>query len=295
MQKPKLILDARAELGEGPVWDERLAVLWWVDISGKALHRFDPATGKDLARGFDDMVAAVGLTQQENVVVVALACDLVLYDFEAGKVLKRYGDPEPNEGRTRLNDGKPGPGGRFWVGTLHMRSSDRPMGALYSVDVGGTATAHVQDVTTSNGMGWSKDLGTFYYIDSSPRTVDAFDFDPERGLLSNRRRVTTFTERDATPDGMCVDAEGMLWIAHWDGWCVSRWNPTTGERLQTIDVPVAKVTACTFGGPDLATLYITTARQGTDAATAERQPHAGGVFAIEPGVRGLPAFRFAGS
>jgi sugar lactone lactonase YvrE len=150
------------------------------------------------------------------------------------------------------------------------------------------------DVTTSNGLDWSADLRTMYYIDTPTMMVRAFDFDLENGTLDNQRVVIRFPEGVGRPDGMTADVEGMLWIAHWDGGRVTRWDPHTGRLLQTIHLPADRVTSCAFGGTNLDILFITTARHGLDAEQQQQQPHAGSLFAARPGVVGRPAHRYAG-
>jgi sugar lactone lactonase YvrE len=149
-------------------------------------------------------------------------------------------------------------------------------------------------VTTSNGLDWSPDGSTLYYIDTPTLEVAAFDYDAAAGTIDDRRVVIRFPQDAGRPDGMTVDGEGMLWIAHWEGGRVSRWNPRTGTLLDQVPVPALNVTSCTFGGPGLDRLYITTARVGLDAAQLQAQPHAGGVFAVEPGVGGFPANQYGG-
>jgi len=145
------------------------------------------------------------------------------------------------------------------------------------------------DIGVSNGICWSADQKTMYYIDSHPKKVEAFDFDPATGDISNRRTITTFQEGDGWPDGMTIDSDGNLWVAHWAGWKVTQWDPKTGNLLRTIKIPVSKVTSVAFGGPELTDLYVTTASKGVDPAPA------GALFRVTGlGVKGVPAFEYAG-
>ena len=150
------------------------------------------------------------------------------------------------------------------------------------------------EVAISNGLAWSADSRTLYYIDSPTRRVDAFDFDPEEGGLSNRRTAVALQDGWGYPDGMAIDAEDKLWVALWEGWGVARFDPGSGELLARIEVPVARVTSCCFGGPGYQDLYITTASRDMEAEEWKRQPEAGGLFVARPGVPGLPAARFRG-
>lgn len=152
----------------------------------------------------------------------------------------------------------------------------------------------VEGVTISNGLAWSRDASTLYYIDTPTRAVAAFDYDRARGTVSGRRVAIEVPETMGSPDGMTIDAEGRLWIAQWDGGCVGRWDPTSGRLLERIPVPARRVTSCAFGGPALEDLYITTARTGLDERSLAEEPLAGGLFRVRPGVAGIPAVPFAG-
>jgi sugar lactone lactonase YvrE len=165
---------------------------------------------------------------------------------------------------------------------------------LYCLDTDGTLRHVFGGVTTSNGLDWSPDERTMYYIDTPTLQVAAFDYDAETGAISNRRAIIAFPPGVGRPDGMTLDAEGMLWIAHWDGGRISRWNPADGRQLQEIRLPVARVTSCCFGDSNLDRLYITTARHGLTEDQLRDQPHAGSLFAVTPGVPGRPAHEYAG-
>ena len=149
-------------------------------------------------------------------------------------------------------------------------------------------------MTTSNGLDWSLDLSTMYYIDTPTMMVRAFDYDADEGSISGERIVVQVPEGVGQPDGMTVDAEGMLWVAHWDGGRVTRWNPLDGRLLATVAIPADRVTSCAFGRAHLDTLFITTARHGLDATQLVAQPQAGGLFAVRPGVCGTKAHLFGG-
>jgi len=150
----------------------------------------------------------------------------------------------------------------------------------------------IANVSISNGLAWSVDHRTLYYIDSPTRQIVAFDFDDGRGAISNRRVVIQLGEEEGFPDGMTIDKEGMLWVGHWGGWQVARWNPQTGKKLLQIKLPVAKVTSCTFGGDLLQDLYITTAKVDLTANELREQPLAGSLFVVPNCGEGLPPFEF---
>jgi sugar lactone lactonase YvrE len=287
----ELVLDAKATLGEGAIWHGREQRLYWVDITAGLLHAFTPADGSDRVFNVGQMVGAV-VPRARGGVMLALHHGFAAFDLESGK-LTPWSDPESDLPRNRFNDGKCDRAGRFWAGTISL---DRDPGAasLYCLDSDGRVRTMVQGVTNSNGIAWSLDRTTMYYIDTPTRRVAAYDYDLASGQIGNSRTVITVPADAGKPDGMTVDAQGMLWIALWDGGGVSRWDPRTGARLDTVDVPARRVTSCAFGGPELDELYITTARIGLTEADLVHQPKAGGLFRARPGVAGVSAFEFAG-
>ncbi len=288
---PELVVDARAQLGEGPCWQARTGRLMWVDIEGGKLHVHDP-------EGEPDAVYEVGM--RVGAAVPRIAGGLLLateqgfqaFDLDARR-LELVADPESHLPDNRFNDGKCDPRGRFWAGTMSMTRQPRTA-SLYVLEPGGSVRRVLEGVTTSNGLDWTEDGKTMYYIDTPTLQVAAFDYDEEQGTIAGRRVVVQFPDGIGRPDGMTLDREGMLWVAHWSGGRVSRWDPAGGRMLAEVKLPATNVTSCAFGGPDLDRLYITTARHRLDEETLAREPHAGGLFAIEPGVAGRPSYEFAG-
>jgi sugar lactone lactonase YvrE len=192
----------------------------------------------------------------------------------------------------RMNDGKCDPGGRFWAGTMAFEVTPGAA-ALYRLDPDLQVTRVVSGVTLSNGLGWSLDGRQMFYIDSMSHGVDVFDFEPADGSLGERRRLITIAPDEGLPDGMTVDAEGCLWVALHGSGSIRRYTPD-GHVDRVVRVPPTMVTSCAFGGPDLTDLYITTMNLGLSEEARRAQPLAGGLFRCQPGVRGLPAYRFAG-
>jgi sugar lactone lactonase YvrE len=288
----ELVLDAEAELGEGPLWDVARQRLWWVDIEPGLLHCFDPATGDDDMYAIDQRIGTV-VVRRSGGLMLAVEQGFAAYDIDSRKLTVIH-DPEAHLPGNRFNDGKCDPAGRFWAGTMDMSGERRASGGLYSLDADGTVTKHVEDVQVSNGIVWTSDASTMYYIDTHTCRVDAFDYDTGSGRISNRRPVVRVPEDRGKPDGMAIDGDDNIWVAHWDGWCVAGYDPRTGETLAHIQVPAKQVTACAFGGPDLDQLYITTARTGQSDEALKDQPHAGSLFLARPGVRGVPANSYAG-
>jgi len=291
MAKAELLLDARATLGEGPGWDAGTGTLIWVDILEGRIHRYRPKDGHDEWKAIGQFVGAA-VPRAAGGLMVAARNGFFRYAWETGS-LEPVLDPEPHRTDNRFNDGKCDSRGRFWAGTMAMSGAE-PAGALYRLGTDGRVTTMLTGVSCSNGIAWSPDERTMYYIDSPTGRVEAFDFDPAEGTIANRRTVVEIPPGEGIPDGMTSDAEGRLWVAQWDGWQVSCWDPATGKRLEVVDVPAARVTSCVFGGERLDELYMTTARTGLSDAQLREQPEAGGLFRYRAGVRGMPTHVYGG-
>ncbi len=288
----ELVLDAQALLGEGPIWDARRQLLYWVDITGCKVHLYDPATGQDRTIDVGQPVGTI-VPRRRGGALVALRDGFAGLDLETG-ALTMIADPEAHLPQNRFNDGKCDPAGRFWAGTMRMAEDRAGAGSLYRLDPDLSVHKMWGNITVANGIAWSLDATTMYYIDTPTRMVVAFEYELATGAIANPKPVIHTPEGPGFPDGMTIDAEGMLWVAYWDGWRVVRWDPATGQALTIIELPVQRPTAPWFGGPNLDILYITSARTGLSGEALQKQPHAGGLFAARPGVRGLPAFEFAG-
>jgi sugar lactone lactonase YvrE len=287
----ELILDAKATLGEGAIWHAQAQRLYWVDIEPGRLHVFDPASGSDRAFDVGQMIGTV-VPRARGGMMLALGHGFAAFDPRTGTV-SPWSDPEAHLPQNRFNDGKCDPAGRFWAGTISLQ---REPGAanLYCLEPNGEVRVMLRGLTNSNGIAWSLDHSEMYHIDTPTRRVTAFNYDLASGQIENPRTVITVPPDFGKPDGMTIDAEGMLWIALWDGGCVRRWDPRSGKLLDTVAVPVRRVTSCAFGGPGLRDLYITTARTGLTESDLACEPHAGGLFRARPGVAGVAAFEFAG-
>lgn len=264
-----------SQLGEGPVWDTQAQALCWVDITRGIIHEYQTGSGRHRALEMHEMVGAVALFPNGDF-MAALQGGLARVARESG-TRTPICHPEAAHPGNRYNDGKCDPQGRFWVGS--MARDERPgAGSLYLLKPDRTAERVVEEVGISNGLAWSPDHNTLYYIDSPTGQVQAFDFEPGTGRLSNRRVAFSIPDSEGVPDGMTIDREGMLWIAHWDGWQVARWNPDTGKKLLGLKLPAARITSCTFGGEGLGDLFVTSARIGLTEKERESQPLAGAVF-----------------
>jgi sugar lactone lactonase YvrE len=278
---------ARCELAEGPVWDASRALLRWVDILAGRVHAFDPATGVQAQFDVGAPVGAVGLTRSGRL-VLALVDGFALADHD-GQRLARVPGFAIDRAAVRFNDGKPDPWGNFCAGTMAWAEQDGPPCSLYRLSPDGTVTELLGEVSLSNGLDWSDDRRAFYYADSNSGGVDRFDTDPDTGALAGRRRFVSVEQ--GIPDGLTLDADGCVWLAVWGSGELRRYTPD-GRLDAVVQLPARQVTSAAFGGDDLGTLYITTAREGFTPADAREQPHAGDIFACTPGVTGRPPFLF---
>ncbi len=284
---------APAELGEGAIWNAAAQRLHWVDIEGGRVFTYDPATGENRACDVGRKVGTV-VPRARGGLMLAVHGGFASLDPENGSLELWPRPPEHDPAIVRFNDGKCDPSGRFWAGTMALVKGPKPLGRLYRLDADGVVHVMARGVGTSNGIAWSPDRRTLWFIDTPLQRVDAFDYDDATGAIANRRTVISILPGNGCPDGSTLDAEGMLWIAMYEGWAVTRWNPRTGELLRTLRLPVARVTSCAFGGPELDTLFITSARENFSKEQMAAQPLAGCLFRVKPGTRGVPAFAFQG-
>lgn len=291
VENVELVVDARAELGEGPLWDALAQRLYWVNILGHTVHALDPASGATESVDVGYAVGAAAMAADDTL-LLAIERGFALLDWPT-HTLTLLAAPGGEPDGTRFNDGKVDPAGRFWAGTMPWKEN-APIGSVYRLERDGSIRHMLGGVTVSNGLAWSADGLTLYYIDTPTHVVSAFDIDSEPGGLLNRRTVVAIPAGEGAPDGMTIDSEGMLWVAHWGGAQVSRWNPASGEQLGHISVPATQVTSCCFGGAALDELYITTARTGLSDAQLADQPLAGGIFRARPGVVGTAMTRYGG-
>ena len=292
MSEVEVAADGNAVLGESPIWSPDEAALYWVDIANPTVHRLDPATGERRHWFVETETGSIGLAGPGRL-VAGLRTGLHYLDLETGGI-EKICDPE-GEGRfneNRMNDGKVDRAGRFWVGTMNDPGHE-PRGTLWRIDADGTAEATMGEIRIPNALCWSPDSATMYFTDSYSHQIWAFDFDLDSGTFENRRVFAAIPEDEGVPDGATVDAEGFVWCAHMFGGKVSRFAPD-GTVDRAIALPVPQVTSCAFGGPELATLYVTTASLRMDRAALSQQPLAGALFAADPGARGLPEPVFGG-
>jgi sugar lactone lactonase YvrE len=300
MPQVRCVLPARSLLSEGALWSPREQALYWLDQMRPELHRFDPARGTDTRFDLPLPVQLGALVpRQAGGFVLAAADGLSFIDAEF-KRRTPFAQPVKNQPRACFNDGKCDRQGRLWAGTTDRQESD-PIGALFRFERDGGATLIADGFIASNGPSFSPDGRIMYHTSSHDRTIYAYDIDRATGTASNRRIFVRIDPADGIPDGSTVDAEGHLWTTHWGGWRVTRFAPD-GRVERVVEMPFKAATSCAFGGPDLTTLYVTSASIdfGPDGgfvqlteAEFDADPTAGGIFAVEVGIRGLsePAFR----
>lgn len=275
-------------LGEGPLWIAKLGCFFWVDIERGNLHRYHLATEQLEIRHFPHRLAVV-LEGQIGKLILGLDRKLVRYDWET-EVIEELCEVESDLTLNRFNDGKVDPKGRIWSGTLSTLFTEGA-GSLYRIGPNLSPEVQLKNLTISNGMAWTADQQTFYFIDTPTKKIQEFAFDPESGAIEFRRIAVEISEGLGFPDGMCIDREGMLWVAHYAGAGVYCWNPESGELLDKIELPVPHVTSCCFGGENLDLMLITTAQENLTADDLEKYPQSGDEFLVNVKVGGLESFQ----
>jgi sugar lactone lactonase YvrE len=283
------VLDAKAELGECPVWSAEEQALYWVDIRAPALHRLDPGTGENRTWPLPDRIGSFALREAGGA-VLALRDGFYLFDFDSGAP-KHHASPPEHVPGTRFNDGKVAPDGRFFAGTMDEEQLSRPIGALYRLDPDGTVHRTVDGLIVSNGLAWSADGRTMFHSDSKAQVIRAYDYD--NGAVANPRVVARPTEEIGRPDGAATDVEGFYWSAGISAGVLNRWSPD-GRLDRSIPLPCSNPTMPCFGGPDLRTIYVTSLRHDLPPDVLAAKPLSGGIFAIQVDVPGVPVARFTG-
>lgn len=285
---PDLILDVRAELGEGPVWDVGAQELVWVDLVMGRVHRFSPSMGTGSVLDLGSPVGAAGL-RQDGGLVLAMVDRFSLTDGQGN--VSDVPDFSVDRATVRFNDGKVGPDGSFYAGTLHWEETE-PLGSLYRLSPDGSVEQVAAGITVSNGLDWSLDGSVLYHADTPTHQVRRFSVDQASGALRDMGAPLEVPP-PGSPDGLTIDAEGCIWVALWGGWQVRRYDPG-GRLLAIVDVPVAHVTSVAFGGPHMDEMYITTARFGRTQRQLLGETHAGSIFCCRPGVTGNVPFKYLG-
>lgn len=298
--KPEVILEYRSVLGEGPWWDCDEQKLYWIDGLSEAgrgddLHRYDPRSGEDVHWHIGKHIGCA-IPAKDGRVLLTLQDGIWVFNPSTGR-MEELSDLEREIENNRLNDGKCDSCGRLWFGSMSMTANQperefEVTGSFYKREQNGAVEKLFDGVGISNGLAWNADETVMYYVDSTTQCVFAFDFDRNFGQISGRRIVAQIDPSQGVPDGMTIDAEGKLWVAHFGGWKVSRIDPDTGETILEVSLPCAQVSSCCFGGENLDELYITTASVGLSEKEREAQPLAGCLFRVKPGVIGTRLNKF---
>lgn len=288
--KAELLTSSGSVLGEGPVWDPRLGIVWWLDITAGILHATHPISGLDRVYELGGSIGAVGVRRSGGL-VAATANGFATFDIDTATLHLRRSVEEADTS-TRMNDGKVDPQGRFWAGTMDC-SAKPGRGTLYRLDRDWTVTPVLRGVTVSNGLDWLDDGDTMLYIDTPLARVDRLELEPSSGTVARRSTAFLIPPSLGLPDGLAIDAEGGIWVALWGGWAVCRFAPD-GTLLQRVMVPVSQPTSIAFGGEGLDLLFITSAREDLSPSELRDQPHAGDVFVCRPGPIGRQAAVFEG-
>jgi sugar lactone lactonase YvrE len=289
MSEAKLVWNARAVLGEGPVWSAREQAVFWVDIKGCMLHRYG-LDGTERSWTMPDFLGWIVERRDKPGFIAGLRNYVAELSVSPFSIIERF-KPEPRLIGNRLNDAKVDPQGRIWFGSMDD-AEIKPSGAFYRLDPDFTYHKVDQDYICANGPTFSLDGKIVYHTDSLRNDIYQFDVGAN-GELSNKRLFVHFDEKDGSPDGMTTDSEGCLWVAMWNGWGIIRLRPD-GSRDRSISLPVSQVTSCCFAGDKLDRMFVTTARIGLAAEQLVEQPLAGSFFEVDPGVTGLPTVAFAG-
>ncbi len=285
----RCIWEAEATLGEGPVWVARERALYWVDIKSCLVHRYEPGNATRSTWSAAEQISAIHPAANENF-IAATRDGFATVKLSIGNIeIDPLGGPEAELAGNRFNDGKIDPCGRFWAGSMDDKEVE-PTGALYRLGADRRWEKVDEGYVITNGPAVSEDGKTLYHTDTLKGIIYAFDLAMD-GAISSRRTHIQIDPSEGHPDGMTVDADNCLWVAHFGGWRLSRFDPA-GEKLSEIKMPVSNITSCAFGGADMEQLFITTAVKGLDDRALEKQPLAGGLFVCTPGVRGLPAYIF---
>lgn len=284
-----VVADLRCRIGESPVYDERTGRLYFVDIAGRTAYAFDAASRGLVSWTFESEVCSLGLAAS-GALVIALRDSVILFDTASGKRVELC-RIEADNPETRLNDGKVGPDGAFWVGSMHDRPEKRPVAALYRVDPSGRVERKIDGLITSNGLAWTADGDLMFHTDTRGPWIDRWRFDRNTGAISGRTRLATLDDTTGRPDGGACDAAGFYWSAGVSAGRLNRFG-SDGSIVASFPLPVPAPTMPCFGGPDFRTLYLTNLTEGRAADVLAAAPAAGALLAAESEVAGFPSWRF---
>lgn len=292
---PEVLVDQKALTGEGPSWDTRQKVLYWVDIPLARIHVYHPAARLNQTVDLSKQFSSIGTVAPcaSSGVIFAPDRKIAYYDF-SNQEITILAEVEADKPEHRFNDGKCDPLGRFLVGTMRKEPDGSYPGALYSMEKDGKVRKLLDGLGISNGLGWSPDYRSFYLADSYSRDIFAFDYELETGKISHQRAAFTLPEGEAVADGLTTDQDGMVWLALWDGACIQRWDPRSGKLLGTYPFPAKRTSCPVFGGEEMNELYVTSAAVGLSEADWQAYPHNGALMRLKTDFKGMPSFAFGG-
>ena len=292
--KAEILINLGCDIGEGPLWDEKNQKLYFVDLLKNNIHIMDYGTVKVKTITLDQNVGCISLREHGGL-VAGLQHGFYFINEKSGEI-ELINDPENDKPNNRFNDGKCDCRGRFWAGTMSKDldsgyGDNTPQGALYCLDTNGKVTRKLEKAAISNGLAWSHDNKTMYYIDSPTYKIAAYSYNPDTGGIVFQNIAMDLNGYHGMPDGMCIDEEDMLWVGFWGGGVIRRIDPLKHYILEEIPLPALNITSLAFGGPNMDELFIASGNRDTDI---NKYPSAGAVFRIKPGVKGPYAYRFKG-
>ena len=290
MADPRVVISAQNQIGESPLWSRSENALYWVDVEGKLIQRWQAQDQSMRRWTMEEPVGCIGLRKGGGL-VGASRTGFFFLDVGTDKATP-ITDPEPDLPDNRFNDGKVDRRGRFWAGTRNFRDHSKASGSLYRLDPDLSVHRMEEGLRCPNGMAWSPDDRSMYLCDTWARRIFVYDFNAVTGTLRARRIFAELREDEGFPDGLTVDAAGFVWNAHYNGWRVTRYSPD-GRVDRVVRLPVQHVTSLTFGGPDSGTLYITSASLRLSEEERLGQPLAGDIFAVDTGLPGIPEPQFS--
>ena len=282
--KAEVLYSSQCILGESPLWHAERKSCFWVDIENGVLYEYKWISQVTRSWKFNYRLTLV-VRGKGNQLILALNTKIARFDLESEQ-LEWMLDVESQSLKHRCNDGACDSSGRLWLGTMHLEHKNGG-GALYCIDTNLDIQKKLGHTSISNGIVWSLDNKRLYYIDSPTQVVQSFLFEEETGEIIFEKSIIEIPVEMGTPDGMAIDEEGMLWIAHWGGFGIYRWNPGNGQLTGRIELPVPQVTSCAFAGEDLDYLLITTARENFKEEELKKYPESGHTFLVKAGVKGV--------
>ena len=279
-----LLYPSQCILAESPLWHAERNCCYWTDIENGVLYELDWRSAKIRSWQFKGKLPLV-VQGKENELILSINAGLARFDLETEK-LSPLLELESSSLGTRCNDGAVDNKGRLWIGTMHLQQ-EAATGSLYCIDLHLNVQAKLNHISVSNGLTWSLDNKRMYYIDSPTQLVQSYVFEEESANIIFEKNAINVPIESGTPDGIAIDREGMLWIAHWGGFGVYRWDPRSGKLLSKIEVPVPQVSSCAFVGEKLDHLLITTARENMTPEELAKYPESGNIFIMKMDTTGF--------